>query len=84
MIGYVYPMIYIGDIGWMLKSMTIYQRNSKGIVKSNFVTSCLAFGGSISIVWLLLIVSNLLVCHWSSFGGLIFTIHPLVYYSVLT
>ena len=31
----------------MLKSMLIYQGDSKGIVKSNFVTSCLAFRGSI-------------------------------------
>ena len=31
----------------MLKSMLIYQRDSKGIVKSNFVTSCLTFRGSI-------------------------------------
>ena len=31
----------------MLKSMSIHQRNSKGIVKSNFVTSCLTFKGSI-------------------------------------
>ena len=31
----------------MLKSMLIHQRDSKGIVKPNFVTSCLAFRGSI-------------------------------------
>ena len=31
----------------MLKLMSIHQRDSKGIVKSNFVTSCLAFRGSI-------------------------------------
>ena len=31
----------------MLKSMSIHQRDNKGIVKSNFVTSCLAFRGSI-------------------------------------
>ena len=34
----------------MLKSMSIHQRDSKGLVKSNFVTSCLAFRGSIPIV----------------------------------
>ena len=34
----------------MLKSMSIHQRDSKGIVKSNFVTSCLAFRGSIPIM----------------------------------
>ena len=31
----------------MLKSMSIYQRDNKGIVKSNFITLCLAFRGSI-------------------------------------
>ena len=31
----------------MLKSMLIHQKDGKGIVKSNFVTSCLAFRGSI-------------------------------------
>ncbi|CBI19699.3 unnamed protein product, partial [Vitis vinifera] len=30
----------------------------------------------------LLIVSNLLVRYWFSFRGLIFILHPLVYYSV--
>ena len=30
--------------------MSIHQRDSKRIVKSNFVTSCLAFKGSIPIV----------------------------------
>ena len=33
----------------MLKSMLMRKRNSKGIVKSNFVTSCLVFRGSIPI-----------------------------------
>ena len=28
----------------MFKSMSIYERDNKRIVKSNFVTSCLAFG----------------------------------------
>ena len=31
----------------MLKSISIHQRHCKGIVKSNFVTSCLSFRGSI-------------------------------------
>ena len=31
----------------MLKSMSIHQRDNKWIVKSNFVTSCLAFRDSI-------------------------------------
>ena len=35
---------------WMLKSMSIHQMDNKGIVKSNFVTSCIAFRGSIPIV----------------------------------
>ena len=34
----------------MFKSMSIYQNDNKRIVKSNFVTSCLAFRGSIPIV----------------------------------
>ena len=33
----------------MLKSMSIYQRDSMWMVKSNFVTSCLLFWGSIPI-----------------------------------
>ena len=35
---------------WMLKLMSMCKRHSKGIVKFNFVTSCLAFRGSILIV----------------------------------
>ena len=31
----------------MLKSMSIHQRDNMGIVKSNFVKSCLDFRGSI-------------------------------------
>ena len=31
----------------MFKSMSIHQKDSEAIVKSNFVTSCLAFRGSI-------------------------------------
>ena len=34
----------------MLKSMSIHQMDNKGIVKSDFVTSCLAFRGSIPTV----------------------------------
>ena len=34
----------------MLKSMLIYQRDNKGIIKSNFVTLCFAFRGLISMV----------------------------------
>ena len=34
----------------MLKSMSIHQKNNNGIVKSNFVTSCLAFRSSILIL----------------------------------
>ena len=34
----------------MLKSMSIYQNDSKEIIKSNFVTSFLAFRGSILII----------------------------------
>ena len=43
-------MYNVRDMGRMLKSMSIHQRDSKRIVKSNFVTSCLAFRGSIPIV----------------------------------
>ena len=32
----------------MLKSMSIHQKDNDGIVKSNFVTSCLAFRISIT------------------------------------
>ena len=33
----------------MLKSMSIYQKDGKAMVKSNFVTSCLTFRRSIPI-----------------------------------
>ena len=42
-------MYNIRDMGRMLKSMSIYQKDRKGIVKSNYVTSCLAFRVSIPI-----------------------------------
>ena len=32
----------------MLKSMSMHKNDSKGRVKSDFVTSCLAFKGSIT------------------------------------
>ena len=35
-------MYNVKDMGWILKSMEIYHMDSKGIVKFNFVTSCLA------------------------------------------
>ena len=34
-------MYSVRDMGQMLKSMLIHQRDSKRTVKSNFVTSCL-------------------------------------------
>ena len=37
----------------MLKSISIHKKDSKMIVKSNFVTSCLTFKGSIPILILL-------------------------------
>ena len=37
--------IHVKDMDWMLKSMSIHQRNSKGIVKCNFITSYLTFKG---------------------------------------
>ena len=43
-------MYNVRDMGWMLKSMLIHQSDSKWIIKSNFVTSCIAFKGSIPIV----------------------------------
>ena len=39
-------MYNVRDMGCMLKSMPIHQRDSKEIVKFNFVTSCFAFRGS--------------------------------------
>ena len=41
--------VQVRDIDWMLKSMTIHQKDIKRIVKSNFVVSCLDFKGSILI-----------------------------------
>ena len=40
-------MYNVRVMDWMLKSMLIHQKDSKGMVKSNFVTSCLAFRNSI-------------------------------------
>ena len=40
-------MYNVRDIDWMLKSMSIHQRDNKGIVKFKFLTSCLTFMGSI-------------------------------------
>ena len=42
-------MYNVRDMDWILKSMSIRQNDNKGVVKSNFVTSCLAFRGSILI-----------------------------------
>ena len=42
-------MYNVRDMGWMLKSMSILWKDGKIIIKSNFVSSCLAFRGSISI-----------------------------------
>ena len=39
----------------MLKSMSIHQKDSKGIIQSNFVTSCHTFRGSIPTLCLSLI-----------------------------
>ena len=36
----------VRDMSQMLKSMSIHQMDTKEIVKSNFVTLCLAFRGS--------------------------------------
>ena len=43
-------MYNVRDMGWMLKSMLIHQSDNKWIIKSNFVTSWLAFMGLIPIV----------------------------------
>ena len=43
-------MYNVKDMSWMLKSMSIHQNDSKGTVKPNFGTSCLAFRGSISTI----------------------------------
>ena len=40
-------MYNVRDMSWMLKPMSIYQRDNKEIVEYNFITSCLAFWGSI-------------------------------------
>ena len=37
----------VKDMGWMFKYMSIHQNDSKKTLKSNFITSCLAFRGSI-------------------------------------
>ena len=42
-------MYNVKDMGCMLKSMSIYQNDSNGTIKFNFVTSCLAFRVSILI-----------------------------------
>ena len=42
-------MYNVRDMSWMLESMSIHQKDSKGMVKSNFVTSCFAFRSSIPI-----------------------------------
>ena len=39
--------VNVRDMSWMLKSMSIHQKDSKIMVKYNFVISCLAFKGSI-------------------------------------
>ena len=43
-------MYNVNDMSWMLKSMSIHQKDSKGTIKPNFGTSCLAFRGSISTI----------------------------------
>ena len=41
-------MYNTSDIGWILESMLIHKKmDMKGIVKSNFVISCLGFRGLI-------------------------------------
>ena len=35
----------VRDMSWMLKSMLVHLKDNKGIVKSYFATSCLAFRG---------------------------------------
>ena len=40
-------MYNVRDMGWMFKSMSIHQKDSKWTVKSNFVALCLTFRGSI-------------------------------------
>ena len=37
----------VRDMSWMLKSMSMHKRDSKGTIKSDFVTSCLTFRGLI-------------------------------------
>ena len=41
----------VRDMAWMFNSMSIYQKDSKGEIKSNFVTSYLAFRDSIPIAF---------------------------------
>ena len=41
-------MYNIRDVSWMLKSMSIHQRDSNGTTKSNFITSYLTFKVSIT------------------------------------
>ena len=48
----------------MHKSMLIYQKDSKGIVKSNFVTSRLAFGGLIPTLLSSITFAVTLSVHW--------------------
>lgn len=43
-------MYNVRDMSEMFKSMSIHQKDNKGIVKSNFVTSCLTFRDSIPTV----------------------------------
>ena len=57
-------MYNVRDIGWMHKSMLIYQKDSKGIVKSNFVTSRLAFGGLIPTLLSSITFAVTLSVHW--------------------
>ena len=42
-------MYNVRDMGWIPKRMSIHQMDSKGTIKSNFVTSYLVFRDSISI-----------------------------------
>ena len=48
-------MYNVRDMGWMIKSMSIHQMDSKEIIKFNFITSCLAFMGSIPTFMLVLL-----------------------------
>ena len=55
----------------MLKSMSIHYKGSKGIVKSNFITSCFAFKSSIPTKTLILGNRNFMLEMWETHLGIL-------------